>query len=120
MGLLGDIENAINNADCANVLVAGDLNCHLTRRTRFTQTIQSFFHDLNLEFLWEMDDDKIDTIDYTYIFTSDQAAATSTIDHFVCNSSVQGAKFYRTSKIGKKHDSELDFSKFSHPNQQET
>ena len=91
VGLLGDIENAINAADCPNVLVAGDLNCHIARRTRFTQTIQNFFHNLNLEFLWEVENDKIDTIDYTFLFTSDHVAATSTIDHFICNTPVHEA-----------------------------
>ena len=89
MGLWGDIENTINTADCDNVLVAGDLNCHLARNTRFTSTIQNFFQDLNMQFLWKSDNDKVDTIDFTYLFSSgDQAAATSTIDHFVCKSSV--------------------------------
>ena len=89
VGLFGDIENAIIDADCVNVLVAGDLNCDLSRRTRFTLTIQNFFHDLNLEFLWNSG--KIDNIDHTYFFTSEHVTATSIIDHFVCNTPVHQA-----------------------------
>ena len=53
--------------------------------------LHNYFLDLNLEFLWDIDDGKIDKVVDTYLFTSDHVTATSIIDHFVCNNPVQQA-----------------------------
>ena len=44
--VLADITNTIQIADCHSVLIAGDLNCHFSRNTRFTRTVHSHFESL--------------------------------------------------------------------------
>ena len=82
--LLSDITNLVNISECTNILIAGDLNCHLARNNQFTSIIRDHFENLNMKFLWESDNDKVQPIDYTHLFSG----FGSTIDHFVCTNSV--------------------------------
>ena len=37
--LLNDVKTAIEQSECLNILIAGDLNCHFERYTRFTNMV---------------------------------------------------------------------------------
>ena len=78
----------IRSADCQNILLAGDLNCHFARNTRFTRTVQTHLDDLNLTIFWENPYDKIQAVDYTHHSVSNNISSVSTIDHLVGNNRV--------------------------------
>ena len=81
--LLADLSNLIDNADCLNVFLAGDMNSHFARNNRFTNTIKKYFDDKNLKVLWEAPNTSIQPVDYTHMFVSEKISSFSTIDHFV-------------------------------------
>ena len=55
--LLADIRNATNKASCPNVFLAGDLNCHFNRNSRFTSIVRDFLvEELGLTIMWEHPD----------------------------------------------------------------
>ena len=86
MTTLTTIQNIITQAGPAIIWLAGDLNCHFNRNTRFTNLVESFFLDLGLSFLWEnLEDLNIsDGVDYTYMNSQNGIEHFSTIDHFAC------------------------------------
>ena len=88
LGILADTTNLINASDCPSILIAGDLNCHFVRNTRFTNIVRNQFEDLNLNIFWEANNNKIQSVDYTHLFVSENNVSTSTIDHFVGSSRV--------------------------------
>ena len=86
MTTLTTIQNIITQAGPAIIWLAGDLNCHFNRNTRFTNLVESFFLDLGLSLLWEnLEDLNIsDGVDYTYMNSQNGIEHFSTIDHFAC------------------------------------
>ena len=91
VGLLADITNLISSSDCHSVLIAGDLNCHFVRNTRFTNLVKNHFEDMNMTIFWEAYSTNIQAIDYTHMFVSENSSSFSTIDHFVSNNQVLNA-----------------------------
>ena len=88
MKLLTDIQLLIEISDCEDVLLAGDLNCHFAPNTSFTNIVRTYFQYLNLSILWESENENIQPIDFTHLFTTDNILAKSTIDHFVVSNNV--------------------------------
>ena len=85
MTLLADIQQAITDSNCYNVLIAADLNCHFPRNSRFTNIVKSHFDEAGLVIFWEnqVENENIRNIDYTHINIANRVPALSTIDHFV-------------------------------------
>ena len=79
LNLLADLTVLIDNSDCQNVLIAGDLNCHFDRMTRFTNIVKEEIANLELELLWQQSNFNVD---YTFCNILDNNAYFSTIDHF--------------------------------------
>ena len=40
---LSDIQLLIRQSNCSDILIAGDLNCHFSRQTRFTNLVRDTF-----------------------------------------------------------------------------
>ena len=90
--LLSDINNLIRDSDSSNILVAGDLNSHFSRNTRFSNLIKDFFEEqLDFKIFFETPSDKIHPVDYTHLFISENITSCSTIDHFIGNQNVFGS-----------------------------
>ena len=49
--LLSELRSVIQSSNCNNVLLAGDLNCHFERQTRFTTLIEDELADLGFDTL---------------------------------------------------------------------
>jgi hypothetical protein len=81
----------IHNEDCNNVLIAGNLNCHFAKKTRFPRAVRNHFQELNLSILWEIPDCRIHSFDFTHQFVSENVSSLSTIDHFAGNPLVVNA-----------------------------
>ena len=91
--LLADIRNVTNKASCPNVFLAGDLNCHFNRFSRFTSIVKDFLvEELGLTIMWEnpdMDPDHmVQQVDYTHLHTVKDSSHYSTIDHFAVSPQV--------------------------------
>ena len=88
--LLSDIRHVIDISECHNVLLAGDLNCHFSRHTRFTDTVRNYFNDIGLKIFWESsaENENIPEVDYTHINIANRIPALSTIDHFAASTKV--------------------------------
>ena len=91
--LLADIRNATIKASCTNVFLAGDLNCHFSRFSRFTSTVRDFLvEELGLTIMWEHPDvdpgHMVQQVDYTHLHTVRDAPHYSTIDHFAVSPQV--------------------------------
>ena len=86
MNTLADIQNIIQQAGVENVWLAGDLNCHFPRNTRFTSLVKDFLQEVGLNLLWEDQDDldQSDKVDYTFMCSVNGTNYSSTIDHFAC------------------------------------
>ena len=54
--LLADLRSAIQSSECNNVLLAGDLNSHFDRQSRFTNIVADGLADLGLVLLWQNTD----------------------------------------------------------------
>ena len=84
--LLADLRSVIQSSECNNVLLAGDLNSHFDRQSRFTNLVDNELADLGLVLLWQNTDNNphhwIQPVDYTYLSVSNNVASCSTIDHF--------------------------------------
>ena len=89
--VLTDIANTIQSAATHSVLIAGDLNCHFARNSRFTSTVQTFLEDLNLKIFWENPSDMIEPVDFTHQSFNNGSCSISTLDHFVSNEIVISA-----------------------------
>ena len=100
--LLADITNTIHSADCHSVLIAGDMNCHFARNSKFTSLVRNHFEDLNLHILWENSNSNIQAVDFTHQFVSKNNCSISTIDHFVSNQQV----LHATTEAGVLHHAE--------------
>ena len=85
--LLGEIRQVLIKEECIYNLVLGDLNCHFTRQSTFTQLVHSFFTDLNFKVFWEQDKDlyNIQETDFTFSQVQNGQTSTSIIDHFIGN-----------------------------------
>ena len=83
-----DITNILESSACTSLLVAGDLNCDLTRNNRFTDQVRNHFQELNLKFFWEASNENINFVDFTHESSNRGKLFHSTIDHFVSNSRV--------------------------------
>ena len=82
----------IRDSSCVNILVAGDMNAHFSRNSRFTNIVRDFFEDeLNFKIFFETTSEVISPVDYTHMFLSENVTSFSTIDHFVGNQNVIGA-----------------------------
>ena len=84
INLLSDLKNLLRESDSMYTLVAGDLNCHFSRNTRFSNIVKDFLEeDLNLKIFFENPSNAINPVDYTHMFVSENSTYLSTIDHFV-------------------------------------
>ena len=83
MNVLAEIQYLIENSNTSSVLLAGDLNCHFNRNTRFTNIVKHFFDEKGLQVFWDTPNDRIEIPDYTHLSSSGGSLAISTIDHFV-------------------------------------
>jgi hypothetical protein len=84
----------MRDSDSTNILVAGDLNSHFSRNSRFSNLIKGFFEEqLNFKIFFETPSDKIIPIDYTHMFMSENITSFSTIDHFIGNQNVGPSVF---------------------------
>ena len=94
LNTLTDIEGIIRQAGCNDVILAGDMNSHFLRQTRFTSIIRDFCVSHNLLVLWENPDPSpnhfIANIDYTYCKITKDLVTNSTIDHFFVSQRVYG------------------------------
>ena len=81
--LLGDLEGIVSNVECTNILIAGDLNCHFNRNSNFTSIVQHWINNFNLKILWSQDNERIEPVDFTFMNTTCEPFAFSTIDHFI-------------------------------------
>ena len=83
VSLLADIQTLIVQSQCAHVLLAGDLNCHFNRYSRFTTTVQEFMDEIDLKLLWLNPDinpdHRIDAVDFTYCSVNNGFASYSTL-----------------------------------------
>ena len=88
--LLTSIQNTAQCSGCRNIWLAGDLNAHFQRSTRFTNLVRDFIADMGLYILWENDDqlDSIQNVDFTFMFEANGTTSFSTIDHFACSRGV--------------------------------
>ena len=59
LNVLEEIQYLIENSNTSSVLLAGDLNCHFGRNTRFTNIVKTFFEERNLYIFWETNSDRI-------------------------------------------------------------
>ena len=83
--LLSDIENVIENNVATNILLTGDLNCHFQRNTGFTSIVLSWLRNTKLALLWNLDDERIEPVDFTFCHLSAGILSSSIIDHFAVN-----------------------------------
>ena len=88
LDILTDIDNLIRKSQCSDIILAGDLNCHFQRQTRFTSTVERFFKDLSLLIVWQNPNQKIMDIDYTFSNITRGVISTSRIDHFITSQRV--------------------------------
>jgi hypothetical protein len=79
--VLGDIEYAIENAQCNQLIIGGDINCDFIRRTPFVNKIQMFLKSLNLNTIWNTF-----PTDFTHVHTDN--VSTSIIDHFLVSANI--------------------------------
>ena len=86
--LLVDIRTLIENSDCNNILLAGDLNCHFERYSHFTNMVRESLDDLSLNLLWQQPGINVD---FTYCCTQNENTYFSTIDHFAVSTGLLGA-----------------------------
>ena len=89
--ILGHLDSIIQLENCSSIILAGDLNFHFARNNRFTQTVQEYFSQNNLEVFWGSSNENIQAIDYTHMSKNGNRISFSTIDHFVSNKSVLDA-----------------------------
>ena len=80
--LIADIRSLINKSDCANVVFAGDFNCHFERYTHYTNIVKEELDDLGLALLWQQPGMGVD---FTYSCMQNDNMYYSKIDHFVVN-----------------------------------
>ena len=84
INLLSDLKNLLRDSDSMYTLIAGDLNCHFSRNTRFSTIVKEFLEeDLNMKIFFETSSDSINPVDYTHMFVSENSTSLSTIDHFI-------------------------------------
>ena len=92
---LSDIQLLIRQSNCSDILIAGDLNCHFSRQTRFTNLVRDTFAERNLLVLWQHPDTDpehvIARVDYTHCSIARGVASFSTLDHFVTTQRVYDA-----------------------------
>ena len=90
LNLLTEIQMTIHKSDCSRIWLAGDLNSHFARNTKFTNIVKNFIGNMGLYILWENDDylEVIPKIDYTHLHAAGDTLAFSTIDHFACSRSL--------------------------------
>ena len=91
LSLLAEIASITRRAECPNVFLAADLNCHFNRNTRFTRVVlDSLTQEMGLTILWQNPDNKpshhIHNVDYTHLHVANDVPSYSTIDHFVVSS----------------------------------
>ena len=95
LAALADIEVLIRQAQCSDILLAGDLNSHFSRQTRLTNLVKDSFDDQGLLIAWQHPDSSHDhtiaTIDYTHCSVARGVASLSIIDHLVTNQRVYDA-----------------------------
>ena len=87
--LLADLKTVIENANCQNILIAGDLNSDFVRNTRFTDIVENSLDELDFIIFWKnIDPNKqhfIEDVDYTFRRANGNVVSHSVIDHFASN-----------------------------------
>ena len=100
--LLSEIQSIIDQVGPCNVILIGDLNCDFGRNNRFTETVQEYCCNTNIEvFGGSLQTDCIQPVDFTHMSKSGNRTFLSTVDHFVGNKRVIDA----TSDAGVIHSS---------------
>ena len=93
--LLADLHSLTLQTQCTDLVIAGDLNCHFMRQTRFTNLVRNSFEDKGLLIVWQHPVDEpghsIASVDYTYCSTARGQASYSTLDHFVTSQRLYSA-----------------------------
>ena len=74
--VLNEVKRIIDKADCRNVILNGDLNWDLSRKTGLSSLINNFVETIGLVPLW-----KHFEVDYTHVHTD--YLSTSVLDHFL-------------------------------------
>ena len=82
LNLLAEMKTKMNDENCVSNLIVGDLNCHFSRKSRFTRTVENFFDELNFKIFWEH---LPPNVDFTFSHNMNNRLTTSVIDHFVSN-----------------------------------
>ena len=78
----------VGTSGCSNIILAGDLNSHFERQTRFTSIVMNELDDLELSLLWHQHNF---AVDYTHSQVQNDTVYFSTIDHFALSSRVMNA-----------------------------
>ena len=95
VGLLADLQSVIRQVQNVEVLLAGDLNCHFQRQSRFSIMVKDSLADLGLTIVWQNPDSNpqhsIQALDYTHCSVTRGVASYSTIDHFVTSPGIFNA-----------------------------
>ena len=106
LGLLADLQYLIRQDHNVEVLLAGDLNCHFQRQSRFCNMVKDSLTDLGLTIVWQNPDMNpqhcIQCVDYTHCSVVKGVASYSTIDHF----GVSQGLFNAISEAGVIHSGE--------------
>ena len=93
--LLADIRVAVNQSQCNNILLAGDLNTDFTRNTKFVQIVRDFIEETGLVVFWSNPDAAadhfIEPVQFTHSQCNNNVVYHSTIDHFCSNPRVYNA-----------------------------
>ena len=93
--ILGDLQVVIRQAQCGEILLVGDLNCHFQRQTRFSNLVRDFLLQLGLIIVWENPDShpehQVNHVDYTHCSVVRGVASYSVIDHFVSSQGLYNA-----------------------------
>ena len=74
---LSEVESIINVSDCNNILLCGDLNWEMKRKSKFSNVMKSFCGKNDLVSIWHGYE-----MDLTHIHTD--LKSTSTLDNFCC------------------------------------
>ncbi len=78
--VLVTIENLIENYECNNVVITGDLNMDCDRINGRVARVKAFVDDNNFELAWNRY-----SVDFTHEFEVEGTSFLSTIDHFIWN-----------------------------------
>ena len=53
LAVLADTQTLFRESQCSDILLAGDLNCHFARQTKFTNLVKDSFSERGLIVMWQ-------------------------------------------------------------------